>query len=224
MAEKYGTVPKRFTKAWWEWYWMYYKWLTLGILFALMIITVSVVSSLTAEKYDITLTYAGETYHTDLQKEKVEEILSPLCTDLDGNGESSLFFSSLYLDPESNDVQQVQASATKLTMAIGEEETYLFLLTREIADAYKEESAEYIPFAPLEDWAKGNISGLDTYDAHGNSYGIAISDLDIFKEMGIPTDDVYMFMRYYPRKDQIKKQLEGYKESIELANKILAYK
>lgn len=221
MAEKYGTVPKKFTKEWWEWYWMYYKWLTLGILFTLIVITVSIVSSCLAEKYDITLTYAGKSYHTDEVKEKVEEILSPLCADLDENGENSLYFSSLYLDTESKDVQQVQAMATKLAMALGEEETYIFLLTREIADSYKEESAEYIPFAPLENWVKSDISELDTYDAHGNSYGIAISELDIFKEIGIPTDDVYMFIRYYPRKDQIKKQLKGYEASIELANKIL---
>jgi len=222
MAEKYGTVPKRFTKAWWEWYWMYYKWLTLGILFVLVILTVNFLGNYFAEKYDITLTYAGNTYHSDTCREKVEELLSPLCSDLDENGEKSLFFSSLLIDPDSKDIQQVQAMNTKLAMALGEDETYLFLLTKEIADTYKGESVEYIPFAPLEDWVQGDISELNTYNAHGNAYGIDISEIDVFKESGIPTDEVYMFIRYYPRKDQIKKQLKGYKASIELANKILA--
>ena len=33
MAEKYGVKPKIFTKEWWPYFWMYYKWHTIAILF-----------------------------------------------------------------------------------------------------------------------------------------------------------------------------------------------
>ena len=33
MAEKYGTVPKKFTSAWWEYFWDYYKWHTIATVF-----------------------------------------------------------------------------------------------------------------------------------------------------------------------------------------------
>ena len=26
MAEKYGEIPPRFTRAWWNYFWYYYKW------------------------------------------------------------------------------------------------------------------------------------------------------------------------------------------------------
>ena len=221
MAEKYGTVPKKFTKEWWSWYWMYYKVHTLATLFALVVIGSCIYTSLTAEKFDATLTYAGKAYIPDSYREKVEELISPLCEDLDGNGESNLYFSHLDIDFDSKDVEYIQANSLKLNMSIGEEETYIFLLDKSIADMYKGESAEDIAYAPIEDWVSGDISKYKTYDAHGKAYGIDVSDLAIFKEAGLDKAELYLFVRYYPRKDQVKKHLEGYEASIRLANKIL---
>lgn len=221
MAEKYGTVPKKFTKEWWGWYWMYYKGITLGVIFALFLVGVTAYDYIKSEKFDVTLTYAGSRYYSDVFKEKMEEILSPLCDDLDGNGEKNLYFSHLDINPDSKNIEYIQTNTLKLNMAIGEEESYIFFLDKPVADLYKGENSEDIAYAPLEDWVEGDISGFETYDAHGKAYGIDISNLKFFKDAELDTSGLYMFIRYYPRKDQLKDHLKGYEASIRLANKIL---
>ena len=222
VAEKYGTIPQKFTRDWWGYFWLYYKWHTISIIFAIAIIGSCVYSSITAEKFDLTLTYAGETHYTDEATEKIESTLSPLCEDIDGNGEASLYFSQLNIDLNSSDTKYLMAMLTKLDFAIGEGETYLFILNKESADRYKDESSGQSAFAPLSDWVTADISGLDTYSVNEVDYGVDISNAKIFKDMGLDVSDLYLFMRYYPRKDQVEKQLKGYNASINLANKILA--
>jgi len=227
MAEKYGTVPKKFTKAWWSWYWMYHKGITLGAIFAIILIVITIVDYATKERYDITLTFASESYCSDTTVENMEKILSPMCEDLDGNGEKSLFFSQFYIDFESTDAEYLQATMLKIDMAIGEDSTYLFIVDEAVAKRYIGEEKKDCSFAPLKDWVTGDISNFQTYDAHDTAYGIDISTLDIFKEAGInPASENkhYMFMRYYPRKDQLDDHKAGYEASINLANKILEYK
>lgn len=221
MAERYGTIPQKFTKEWWEYFWMYYKWHTISIFFAVVIIGFSVYSTITAEKYDLTLTYAGGSHYSEETIQKLEDTLSPLCKDIDENGESSIFLSQLDIDFESQDYEYLSAMLTKLDLIFAEDETYLFILNKDSAERYKGESADKAAFAPLADWLTTDISDMNTYSAHGEHYGVDISNLKIFKDLGMDMTDHYLFMRYYPRKDQEKKQLKGYNAAIELANKIL---
>lgn len=222
MAEKYGTIPKRFTKEWWSWYWMYYKWHTIGVLFVLFLVVLTVTESITAEKYDTTVIYAGRRYYNDSAVSKVEEVLSPLCEDLDGNGKKSLQFLSYDVDLNSSDVQYLEARRLKLDTSFTGGDTFLYIMDKELADIYKFDGVDTIVFAPLEDWVTADISGFETFDAHGKAYGVDISDLKIFKDAGVDTSGLYLFMRYYPRKDQMKEELKGYEASVELANKMLS--
>lgn len=227
MAEKYGTVPKKFTKEWWSWYWMYHKGITLGAIFVIILLIITISDYVTKERYDVTLTFAGETHCQDDTIENIEKILSPLCEDIDENGEKSLYFSQHLVDFDSNDAEYLQAAFLKLDMAIGEEATYLFIMDEAVASRYIGEEKKDCSFAPLEDWVQGDISDLQIYDAHSTAYGIDISTLDIFKEAGMnisETNKLYLFMRYYPRKDQLDDHLAGYEASVRLANKILEYK
>ena len=222
MAEKYGTIPKKFTKEWWSWFWMYYKWYVIGTVFALTLLTITIIDAVTAEKYDATVLYAGHRYYTTETQEKFEEILSPMIEDVDGNGKKSIYFSSLDVDTSSKDVEYLQARALKIDTSFTEKGTYLYIMDKELADLYKGEDAGEMVFAPLDDWLTADISGLATYDAHGKAYGVDISNLKFFKDAEIDTSGLYLFMRYYPRSDQRKSQLKGYNASIKLANEILS--
>ena len=222
MAEKYGTVPPKFTKAWWEYFWMYYKWHTIITVFVILAVVVTIYGKVTAEKFDLTLTYAGDYSYSDEGTEKIEEILSPLCEDIDENGEKNLYFSQLNFGGANSDPEYMMAMSTKLQMSFAEDETYIFIVSKEIADAYSGEKADECVFAPLDSWLKEDIPDDLIYSAHGKGYGINVSDLKLFKDEGIEFPDHYLFIRYYPRKDQIKKQLKGYEGAIKLANEILA--
>ena len=86
------------------------------------------------------------------------------------------------------------------------------------------ENAENPVFAPLDDWLKINKDSFERYCVNGIDFGIKLNDCAFFKQFGTSFDNQYLFIRYYPREDQKKRQLEGYNASLKLANDILSYK
>ena len=226
MAEKYGTVPKKYTKEWWDYFWTYYKWHTISVILLVIVIGTTIYGKITAEKFDLTVTYAGNYALPVEHTEKIEEIFAEYSPDVDGNGEKNVSYIQLQIsDMDSGaDPQYVMAMNTKLQMSLSEDDTYVFILNKEIADAYSGEEADSCVYAPLEDWLKADIDESLIYKAHGKGYGIDISDMEIFKETGVDFSNHYLFLRYYPRPDQIKKQLAGYEGAIELLNNMLKSK
>ena len=83
MAEKYGTIPEKFTPEWWEYFWMYYKVYVIVGIFILITGAVTAYQLLSAPKYDITITYAGNSAFTDAVSDKIMSSLSPMCKDID---------------------------------------------------------------------------------------------------------------------------------------------
>ena len=55
MAEKYGEVPPKFTKKWWEYFWDYYKWHVIITVVAVLIASVTIVQCATRPKYECCL-------------------------------------------------------------------------------------------------------------------------------------------------------------------------
>ncbi len=221
MAEKYGSIPKKFTKKWWEYFWLYYKWYVIIPLAIILIIVFTIYSKINTEKFDITLTYAGKMNYAQEMTEKLEKELSLLCSDVDGNGKKSLQFNQFNLSDDIKDAEYTMAMNTKLQLAFSEDDTYIFILDEETARRYQGEDKEECVFAPLKDWLDSDISVTNAFTAHGENYGVDISDCELFKSLNMDVSGHYLFIRYYPRKDQIEKQLPGYEASIELANKIL---
>lgn len=222
MAEKYGTIPKKFTKAWWEYFWMYYKWHTIIIAFVIIAVGSTIYQNITATKYDVTLMYAGKNMYNEQAVLKIEETLSPLCIDADENGESALLFSQLNIDLENqSDSEYLMAMVTKLQLSLAEDDVYLYIMDKPTAQYCMGDDTENAIFAPLADWVTADLAEKEIYSINGIDYGIKLDDYEFFAENDIDFKDQYLFLRYYPRKDQIKRQLAGYEVSIDLANKIL---
>ena len=224
MAEKYGTIPKKFTKEWWDYFWTYYKWHTLIIVLVICMVTGTIYGKMTAEKFDITLTYAGKGSVPQEISEVIEEKLSPLCPDIDQNGEPNLLFQQFNLANAESDPEYAMAMTTKLQMTFGEDEAYIYILDEDLAKAYMGETADSCVFAPVDDWLTEDINNPEFLSAHGKNYGVKLTDCKLLNESGADFSERYLFIRYYPRKDQIKRQLDGYKGAIQLANKILISK
>ena len=222
MAEKYGTIPKKFTKAWWEYFWMYYKFHTISIVVVVLAVGFTAYQNLTAEKFDTVLTYAGGNYYSEDVVTKLHQALSPLCDDLDENGEKSLGFSQYHLTEEITDPEYAYAASTKLMLTIAEDEAYIYIMDKGVAQRYIGKDMDSCVFAPLKDWITTDISGKETFSAHDIDYGIELSDCKLINGIGADFSGQYLFIRYYPREDRIKQQLEGYNSAIALANKILS--
>ena len=197
MAEKYGTIPPRFTKAWWSYFWDYYKWHTIISLFVLLLIAHTIYSSLTAPKYDMTLFFAGNIPFDSSEAQKIEDALSPLCEDIDKNGEKSLYFSPLFIDTNSKDAEYTTAMNTKLHLEFATGDNSLFILNKELADVFSGEDESMTSFTPLAEWLSVDTDAK-TYTAHGEEYGVCIQDFKIFKDLGVDLSDYYLFIRFKP--------------------------
>ena len=76
MAEKYGEVPPKFTKKWWEYFWDYYKWHVIITVVAVLIASVTIVQCATRPKYDMNVVYAGHMNYSEEEINKLKEIIS----------------------------------------------------------------------------------------------------------------------------------------------------
>ena len=219
MAEKYGVVPPKFTKAWWEHFWMYYKWHTIVICFIILAIGTTVYQKMTEPKYDITIVYAGESYISEESTAKLTDAFTPFCEDIDENGEKNIAFTVLNMADDNADPQYAMAMSMKLQLALSEDESYLFILDEDLINRFAGEAADECVFSPLSKWLEAPVPQDKIYNLHDTGFAISIEGNKYFEDAGIDTNGKYLAMRFYPRKDQ-EKQIPGYEASVKLANEI----
>lgn len=221
MAEQYGTKPKKFTAAWWEYFWMYYKWHTLITLFIVVMAAYSLYGMLTAEKYDITVTFAGCASFTEESREEIETLLSPYCEDTDENGEKSLLFSTHNTSDAQFGSEYFSAIVTKLYVEFSDSDTYAFILSKDLAEYFAGEKEDMCVFEPLDQWFDGETSESAVFSAHGKKYGIAVSSLDIFKNTNIDMSDHYLLVRSLPSGKENSRPPKAYTATKLLLDKII---
>ena len=61
--ERYGTIPKRFTKEWWDYFWYYYKWRVIFILVAVIFLAITCTQCAMRIDYDMKISYVGSNYY-----------------------------------------------------------------------------------------------------------------------------------------------------------------
>lgn len=224
MAEKYGTVPKKFTREWWDYFWTYYKWYVLVAAFLIITVSITIYQKATQPRYDLTIAYAGERIFSEEFENEFTKEASKLCEDVDKNGEKSVLFTQMNLSADAADAEYAMAMQTKLDLSISEEDIFIYILDKKVADTYSGESADDSCFIPLSDWYKGVLPEGSTYNVHGVDYGIKLSECEFFNTISSDFEkltDTYIFVRYYPRKDQIKEQADGHKAAMKLAEKLI---
>lgn len=219
MAEKYGVIPKRFTREWWDYFWTYYKWHTIAILAIIIAVSGTVYQKVTAPKYDLVLTYAGEKYIQDDTKAEIEKKLEPLCDDVNGNGERLLDFLTMDFTQQSlKDPQYAYAMEMKLQLSLAEDDAYIYIFDKSIIDRFAGENEKYETFAQLDEWLDAPADEASIY----KNVAVSLENNKLFSELGMDMTDSWLLIRYKPREDQ-KKQESGYKAAINLANAILNY-
>ncbi|MGN0183258.1 MAG: hypothetical protein ACI4DP_12760 [Candidatus Ornithomonoglobus sp.] len=224
MAEHYGVVPKRFTKEWWPYYWMYYKWQTIGIAFALVLIIVTMVQCATKEKYDVIVNYIGETYFEPETAEGIEAALEPLIEDVDGNGENNVFFQQLTLNNTAGSEEMDYTLQMKHDVGLTDETSYLYMYDKEEAELMLgRESADDV-YLPLSEWC----DTLDTEAAEGSDIlcsesgvpmAVLAEDSELLKSVGMDTTGLYIAVRKNYSDEEIN--MAAYRSAAVMANAIL---
>jgi len=220
MAEKYGVIPKRFTKEWWEYFWMYYKWYVIVTVIVLVLVISTVHQAVTAPKYDITLVYAGTTLYSEEQESALDKKLSENVRDVNENGEKLAQLLQYNFAIDSKEVEYAMAMDVKLQMALSEDETFIFIMDKDVLERYIGSEAETCVFAPLDNWLTASVPEDKKYVAHNNTYAVELSGNKFLEECGIDASGKYLCIRFYPRENQ-KKYIPGYEAAIELGNLML---
>lgn len=199
MAEKYGTIPKRFTPKWWEYFWDYYKWHTLAAIFAVFFVVSWAYSALTAEKFDLKIVHFGNTIFGDEGSLSLAAELEEVIIDADQNGEKNIELINLELMDE---VEIMQASSleqynqslySKFFLTFGDETTYLYLVDSALLKDLAKDGREDEFFLPIDEWGIDAQKNLPK--DMGGDYAISVYKNPTFEKNGCKTDDLCLLLK-----------------------------
>lgn len=222
MAEHYGVVPKRFTKEWWPYYWMYYKWPTIGTAFALALIIVTVVQCAARERYDVNVNYTGEAVFAPETARKVEEVLSEYIEDADGDGVKNVFFQQLNLSNTSGSEELDYALQVKHDLELSEDTSYLYMYDKAEAELMLERDSADDVYLPIDEWLDG--AAPDTEDGvlcskSGTPIAVLASSSALLEGAGMNTEGLYIAVRRNYSDEEFN--LAAYRSAAAMANAIL---
>ena len=219
--EKYGTIPPRFSRAWWSYFWEYYKWHTIISAAIILLVGVTVYQSVTSPKYDLTITNAGGVQLADDMSDRLCADLGGIIADSDANGETNVFLQQLAIGSAESDPEYEMAMTTKLTLEFSAGDSYIFIMSKDIVDSYLNNSSSDGLFTPVEEWAeempeKVSMSG-------GVAYGADLSPSAYFAALGVDMTDCRLLVRAprYNEEDDEKMKIQ-YENAKAAANYLIA--
>ncbi len=193
MAEKYGEIPPRFTKQWWDYVWYYYKWHITITVFAIIIAAVTIVQCATRTRYDMTVVYAGHMNYSDDEVTRLQELLSEHITDIDENGEKNVMFMPLMFVDNPGSEEYDYAMQTKLDLSFTDDYTFIYLMDKSEAELYLQRESIADTFENTDLYAKNtNAEILRAPD--GTGYAVSLNGSALLKNNNIYCEDLYILI------------------------------
>ena len=219
--EKYGTIPPRFTRAWWSYFWEYYKWHTIISAAIILLVAMTIYQSVTSTKYDLTITNAGSVQLSEDLSDRLCEDLGEIISDSDANGEKNVFLQQLALGAAQGDPEYEMAMTTKLTLEFSAGDSFIFIMSKQLVDEYLNSSSSEGLFTPVEEWAEKMPESVSM--AGGVAYGADLSKSRYFSELGIDMSDCRLLVRE-PRHNEEgdEKMMTQYENAKAAANYLIA--
>ncbi len=209
--EKYGEKPQRFTKAWFEYVWDYYKiHIIVGlVLLAAIIYTVIAINSKTV--YDLYVCFSTNQQLSDESKKKITKELKKTAKDINGDGEINVCVLDYHFISDDVDAEYKRALEEKFHLELQAGETFLYVISKDVLDTLKYNSAVEGLFSDL-DWGKA----LD-----GEGGFARIVDRTLLKSCGILEDDLYVGVRNFRYSENEEKDGQKRLNAIRAANEII---
>ena len=196
MAEHYGVKPKMFTKEWWPYYWMYYKWYTITAVAIVAFIVMIIYDCVTKEKYDLKITYYGSNAYLSEMWEELDATLEEYIEDIDGNGEQNILMIPLVMSNKSEDMQMSQAAYTQYTMSFTDTLSYLYIYDQAQLDILIDEDIVNGTFLTTDKWLKSDVSEDSiVYGKNSKPYAISLKDSKIINSIGLNGEDLYALVK-----------------------------
>lgn len=210
--ERYGVKPKKFTAAWFDYVWEYYKLHIIAVVLIVAAIIYTVIAFSTRTYYDFNICFAGETLLTDESKQKLSDVLKENLKDVNGDGEINIKIDDYSIGKNTQDGEYIAAMQTRLYLELQAGEAYIFVLSEDNAWRLKNDSATEGLFDDASNWAENGKEG---------EY-VKIEESKILNDAGILYENSYIAVRNFiydegNDEDQIQRE-----NAIDAANVILA--
>lgn len=192
MAEKYGTIPKRFTKKWWEYFWDYYKLHVIIIACIIVAILITVNDVIQRPKYDFEITYSSEFGITDDNVGKIKNAIKPLIKDYDGNGKVQINIDQHLFKNDDTDAEMQSAQISKLQLEMIDGDSLIYIFDKEKSQYIIDSSVSEGAFESVYNWVDGEIDEEKVYKYYGRFYAISLKDSKILKASGVDTQNLYI--------------------------------
>ncbi len=207
---------------WLDNYWYHYKWVTLGVAFALIVVIICTVQMCTKEKDDLVVVYAGRNTLSPDEAHNICEVLEAVCPDdFDGNGDKSIAISTYGILSESQiKEEQERDSEVYIDRSHNAEQYdtyYSYTMTGESSvlflDAWLyEELVSADRLVSLDD-----ALGYTPDNAYGE-YGVRLGDTVLYSQYGVmqllPEDTVVCLMKPYVVGKSSKEKYYAYEEQM----------
>lgn len=219
MAEKYGTIPPKFTAAWFDYVWTYYRWHIIIPIVAIAFAALTLYQCTHKIPYDAEVLYAGHAVFSDKQEEEIQEGLAKYCSDVNGDGETLVFFQQINFSDKPGTEEMDYNMQTKLDLQLHADEIYLFLFDKYEADIMIDRDSTELVYVPVSDWADKMPEEDMLYTKDGVAYAVSLAGNQKIKDIGINTDDIYITVRINNKEDD--KSAAVFENSIRMANALI---
>lgn len=221
--ERYGTVPKRFSKEWWEYFWTYYKWHVVITALILSMAAVAVVQLTTKIRYDVTVTYIGTAEFEEENSTQFGNDFAEIIDDVNGNGRKDVLFQILAIAKPGMPMENPQYTMgieTKKIIEIQMGETMLFLLDEEQAlQIYEHDIADGL-FVEADAWLSPENIAAERAPGEAGECFVRVAELAFFEKRGFKTNSMYAGIRKLRDQDELPAQAAAF----DIANHLLRVK
>lgn len=222
--EKYGEIPKRFTKAWWEYFWEYYKWHTIVGFFAVCAAVITVIQIASKADYDLTVSYMGEIVYDDEASFVIADKMEEIVPDTNKNNNADVNFVVMPLMPgiETN-AQYTMAMESKKILELQFGETCLFIIDAKQAAAFFDTGIADGIFLPADEWLKSGASELERADGLAADYFVKLENTVFFNDAGVYPAESYVGIRKI-REEETEQEYKERREAAEILADFLVKK
>ena len=210
--EVYGEKPKRFTSAWFEYVWEYYKIHIIVTLLVIVAVVYTWIAIASATKYDFYLCIAGDKLITDESKENLKEAFKEKITDINGDGEINIEILDYSISSEFKDIEFENAMKTKLELELQAGDSFLYVVSQKVADDLVANPAANDFFEEPK-----NLSGKES----DNKYFARAEGSVVLRDAGIPYNVLYVGVREFTYDEGDEKDILKRNDAIEIAKYIL---
>lgn len=204
--EKYGKVPPRFTKDWWEWFFEYYRVHIIAAAFAAFLVGVTVFQFTTRINYDVTVTYICETMPDETAQKKVADKLAEAVFDVNENGKTEVLFQAMLSSRDGvQNAEYTAAGETKKMLELQAGETFLFAACGSQVKSWENNGLLEGIFSPADSWLSEEDKTLSRAEGVSGKYFVKLPEDNLIKEFFGDNEDIYVAIREIRDKEDKQK-------------------